>query len=282
VSRDGSVIAGTGTLTGGKAGAFRWTKAGGAVSLGDFAAQTVNVVGMSADGSVIVGNAGTGTLTGFVWSAAAKPQLGQLTALGGDDHTNVMAVSADGSLIVGDSLQAAAKIRRVRWTTKTTPVLLDPQDTGAVGAATSWACGGGPYTTCTSIAQDGSVIYTQRSVAPNDVRAEIWTAAKGLQPLGPLTSPQKFNCTLIGPQLPVLSGLAGNCIGPPIATVWDEKLAAGSVASALATYGISATELTNATITEVRAVSADSTTILGDTFSNGNVVWIARLGKYEG
>jgi hypothetical protein len=128
VSADGSVISGVGMLTGGGPAPFRWTKAGGAVALGTFNVANIYVVGMSADGSVIVGNSGDNTTTGFVWKSAGG--VGSLTPLVGDDHTNILALSLDGSTVVGDSLGAATKWRRVRWLSRTQPVLLDPLDPG--------------------------------------------------------------------------------------------------------------------------------------------------------
>jgi uncharacterized membrane protein len=262
VSADGSVIAGMGMLTGDKPAPFRWTKADGATALGTFNVANISVVGMSADGAVIVGNSGDATTTGFIWKSAGG--LGTLTALVGDDHTNVLALSSDGSTVIGDSLQQAAKSRRVRWLTSTQPVLLDPLDPG-----TAWGCAGGPFTTCTTLSHDGSVIYTQRTAI-----AQRWTAAKGLEALPTLVN--KFNCRAYAPDLTALGWIPGNCIGPPVAVIWDGQDKIGRVDAVLATFGVAAPELTNATISVVRAVSANGDTIVGDNF-NTTAVWVARL-----
>ena len=266
VSADGSVIAGTGVLTGGAAGAFRWTQASGPTSLGDFQSTNVYVTGMSSDGSVIIGNAGNGlNTTGYIWSSkAAGNKLGQLSKLNGDDHTNALAVSPDGSLVVGDSIQTGASSRRVRWTSKTTPILLDPADPGTP----AWGCGGGPFSTCSGTSTDGSVIYTQR----NSI-AQIWTAAKGLQALAVLQG--KFNCVVSAPpHEPLLAGIAGTCLGPPIAVMWDAQRAVRRLDDVLATFGVTAPEITNSTVSVSRATSANGDTVLGDNFNS--TVWIAR------
>jgi uncharacterized membrane protein len=264
VSADGSVIAGVGTLTNGTTRApFRWTKAGGAVALGSLAAQTISIVGMSSDGSVIVGNSDDLAVNGFIWKAADPLKVSPLPLLAGDDQTKVLALSADGSTAVGDSIKGV-KARRVRWPTGGQPVLLDALDTG-----TAWGCGGGPFTTCSSMSKDGSVIYTQRGGI-----AQRWTAAKGLEALPVVAG--KFNCMPFSPDLPRLDWIPGNCIGPPVAVVWDDQDKAARMDAVLATFGVTATELTNATITVVRAVSANGDTILGDNF-NSTTVWVARV-----
>ncbi len=65
-------------------------------------------------------------------------------------------------------------------------------------------------------------------------------------------------------------------IGPPIAVVWADKTKVSRLDEVLATFGITGTVLTNATISVVRAVSANDDTIVGDNF-NTTAVWIARV-----
>jgi probable HAF family extracellular repeat protein len=98
VSEDGSVVVGQddgGPRRGREA--FRWTAAGGVVSLGLLPGLTPQSVanGVSADGSVVVGESGSraSDVHAFRWTAAGGLQdLGPGSALG---------VSADGSVAVG-------------------------------------------------------------------------------------------------------------------------------------------------------------------------------------
>jgi len=119
------------------------------------------------------------------------------------------------------------------------------------------------------MSSDGSIIYTQRAGI-----AQRWTAAKGLEALPVVTG--KSNCVPFSPELPQLDWIPGNCIGPPVAIVWDDQDKASRMDAVLATFGVTAPELTNAPITVVRAVSANGDTILGDNF-NTTVVWVARV-----
>ncbi len=73
-----------------------------------------------------------------------------------------------------------------------------------------------------------------------------------------------------------MTWVPGNCIGPPIAVVWQDKTKVSRLDEVLASFGITGTVLTNATISVVRAVSANGDTILGDNF-NTTAVWIARV-----
>src|SRR5258706_9741391 len=119
------------------------------------------------------------------------------------------------------------------------------------------------------MSRDGSVIYTHR----NQI-AQRWTQGKGLEAL-PLL-PTKFNCIAFSPELPSLAWIPGNCIGPPVAVIWDDQGKVSKVDAVLSSFGVTAPELTNASISVVRAVSANGDTILGDNF-NTTVIWLARV-----
>lgn len=106
ISADGSIVAGK--LAGNSSGteqAFRWTLNGGMVGLGVLPGQTSSyVMGMSDDGSVIVGLSGN---TSFVWTPGNGMQdLRSLLTSQGVDMTGwssfyAFDVSADNSTIVG-------------------------------------------------------------------------------------------------------------------------------------------------------------------------------------
>ncbi len=110
-SADGSVVVGTidapGT-SGASQYAFRWTQAGGLVTLGN-AAPSASALAVSADGSVVVGSMGSGG-PAFRWTAATGVQnLQALLAVNGagadlngwSSLIEATGVSADGTEITG-------------------------------------------------------------------------------------------------------------------------------------------------------------------------------------
>jgi hypothetical protein len=81
----------------------------------------------------------------------------------------------------------------------------------------------------------------------------------------------KFACIAVGPTTAPAGKVAGTCFGPPLAVMWDaDGSKASSLADVLTDAGADASELANANISIVRAVSAN-----GDDFF-GTLVWIAR------
>jgi len=108
VSADGRVIVGSGWTDRSPLEAFRWTQEEGMVSLGlppGAAAGDSWAEGVSADGSVVVGNSDnftTNQYEGFRWTADTGMQLlGDLP--GGEDSSEAVGISADGSIVVGNS-----------------------------------------------------------------------------------------------------------------------------------------------------------------------------------
>jgi len=97
VSRDGSVVAGT-TGGAGDPAAFRWTATTGSVVI----APAKNVIHMSDDGSVIVGNGALspGDDRHFRWTAAGAVDLLPLSS---DTHSSVTWLSSDGAALAGIS-----------------------------------------------------------------------------------------------------------------------------------------------------------------------------------
>ena len=97
VSRDGSVVAGV-TGGAGDPAAFRWTATTGSVVI----APAKNVIHMSDDGSVIVGNGalGSGDDRHFRWTAAGAVDLLPLPS---DSQSSVTWLSSDGATMVGIS-----------------------------------------------------------------------------------------------------------------------------------------------------------------------------------
>lgn len=106
-SADGSVVVGETFLTFSPelAGsvAFRWTQAGGMVNLGQLPGGTDGsfALGVSADGSVVVGHSSTGSDTGEAFRWTQGSGMVGLGNLPGENYSYAYAASADGSVIVG-------------------------------------------------------------------------------------------------------------------------------------------------------------------------------------
>jgi probable HAF family extracellular repeat protein len=128
--------------------------------------------GVSADGSVVVGEAQNAAWQwrAFRWTAADG--MRDLGTLGGD-WSQAWGVSADdGSVVVGWARNAAGQPRAFRWTAAG-----GMQDLGTLGGDSSWARG---------VSADGSVVVGWAENAAGQLRAFRWTAAGGMQDLGTL------------------------------------------------------------------------------------------------
>src|ERR1019366_866084 len=100
--------------------AFRWTPSGGLQDLGLTTGSESIAVGISADGSVIVGEArdASGFWRAFRWTASTGMQ--DIGTLGGPESA-AFAVNNDGSVIVGTSLTTGStgSSHCFVWTAKT-------------------------------------------------------------------------------------------------------------------------------------------------------------------
>ncbi len=182
VSGDGTLIVGTaidyrcilGCLDNSRA--YRWTQAGGMVSLGvlnggDYSYAT----GVSADGAVVVGNAADGA-AGNAQRAFRWTQAGGMVSLGvlnGGNYAQATGVSADGAVVVGNAYDGAVDNvqRAFRWTQDGGMVSLGVLSNGDRG---SYAAG---------VSGDGKVIvgYSEQPIGGHPQRGFRWTQAGGMQ-----------------------------------------------------------------------------------------------------
>jgi probable HAF family extracellular repeat protein len=172
VSADGSVITGH---SGGTGEAFRWTSDGGMVGLGGLASEDQGgsaAVGVSANGSVIVGRSASlpSGIEAFRWSSDGG-MVGLCDLPGGDFFSGATGVSGDGSVVVGwdysDSLSLSG-YEAFRWTAGGGMVGLGHLFSGETGEPTG-------------VSADGSVIvgYSLSS----DYEAFRWTSDGGMERL---------------------------------------------------------------------------------------------------
>jgi probable HAF family extracellular repeat protein len=137
--------------------------------LGTLGGRESEAWGISADGSVVVGEAENPARQrrAFRWTATGGMQ--HLGTLGGSESV-AFGVSADGSVVVGWAENAAGRHRAFRWT-----AARGMQDLGTLGGGSSEAWG---------VSADGSVVVGVAENAAGLSRAFRWTAAGGMQDLG--------------------------------------------------------------------------------------------------
>lgn len=191
VSDDGSVV--VGTMESGSGG-FRWTRAEGVVDLGGIAGAPFPYSApsdVSADGSVIVGQAFSGAaFEAFRWTAAGgMVGLGDLVS-SGPRGSSALAVSADGSVVVGSSSTGDA----FRWTQETGMIALGWPPQRGQGVAFD-------------VSSDGSVIV-------GGYPAFRWTEAEGAMPI-----PDMASCGCTGQANGVSSD--GSVVVGDGAWIWD-------------------------------------------------------------
>ena len=175
VSADGSVVVGESSSVNSPAEAFRWTQGTGMVGLGFLPGggpsanlnAGSNALGISADGSVVVGYSNIPNVNGgyeaFRWTqATGMVGLGDLP--GGIFDSKATGVSADGSVVVGNGTGFYGTA--FRWT----------QATGMVGLG--YLPGGGYYAAsyASGVSANGSVVVGV-STSANGTEALVWQEA---------------------------------------------------------------------------------------------------------
>jgi hypothetical protein len=170
-SADGSVVVGVGWSLDADfppVEAFRWTSDGGMVGLGFLPPGAIAwswAFGVSADGSVVVGQAGE---IAFRWTAdGGMVGLGHLPSGGLGGYSEAYATSADGSVVVGGS---SPGWEAFHWTS----------DGGMVGLG--HLPGGGFDSRAFAASADGSVVVGRSDSASGD-EAFIWDSTNGMRAL---------------------------------------------------------------------------------------------------
>ena len=169
VSADGLVVVGAGNTASGSE-AFRWTSGGGMVSIGSSYAR-----GVSADGSVVVGNVTTTAPEAFRWtSSGGLVKLGDLP--GSPLQSDATGVSANGSVVVGQG-NSATGAEAFRWTS----------GGGMVGLGD--LAGGLTICQANGVSADGSIIVGYGFTALGS-EAFVWDAINGMRNLKDFLAPR--------------------------------------------------------------------------------------------
>jgi len=197
VSADGSVV--VGERYSDTTEAFRWTSDAGAMGLGFLPGGIYSyALGVSADGSTIVGGASTAERAddAFRWTSGAG--MVSLVTLPGVWDSEAFAASADGSVIVGYATDQEAGTQAFRWTASEGMVLLGTP-IGVIGETIAYA-----------VSADGSVIVGESSDYSARVDdAFIWDPVHGMRLLKDVLV-EDYGLDLTGWELQWARGISGD------------------------------------------------------------------------
>lgn len=252
VSTDGLGVVGTSYSS-----AFRWTVAGGLLSLGALPGGWWSQArGVSGDGSVVVGlgnaavdQSGQTWQRAFRWTASTGMQsLGSLTLSNGSE---ACATNHNGSVVVGMSSSEA-----FRWT-------------NASGMTGLGLLPGASSSTATAVSADGGTI-----VGNSGQTAYRWTAAAGMQPLTAYSQGQHFARAVTGDGSIVVGQHYST--GRGVALVW---LSSGELRTLYAHLSLRGVDFTGWHLNDARDISDDGRFIVGfGTYNGQNRSFIADLG----
>lgn len=181
ISGNGSTVVGASADGFGERG-FRWTSGGGMADLGSLGQALTNALGVSADGSVVIG---------YGQNLSFEPRAFRWTQVGGIENLGVLTggtsslgygVSGDGLTIVGegDAAGSNGNPRAFKWTS-------------VGGMVNLGVLAGGNSSSAQGANADGSVIVGKSNVTNSGTdRAFRWTESGGMVNLGQL-SPSGFS-----------------------------------------------------------------------------------------
>lgn len=253
LSADGTVAVGYGN------GGFVWTATGGRIDFGQQPGTPGYALGISGDGTKVVGqgNTPTGGRMAFRWSIGA-PTFELLGVLNGYARSTGTGASADGSVVVGQSTAGATDTssQAFRW---------DPM-TGMIGLG--FTRPGSIYSTATGISRDGTTICGWSQAFAGDTDAFVYRASTGMQMLPQLPGTPQARSYAWGTNFDgsIIVGESG--VGPS-ATLWRNGLPTDLGLAPGWTYS------------RARAVSDDGSVVTGF-LSNAMIqlaaVWTAARG----
>jgi probable HAF family extracellular repeat protein len=264
ISADGSTVVGRyrNSSTNQTTQAFRWTQSGGMQGLGYLpSSQPISIaLGVSGDGSIVVGSGSRSRLSEFRMEAFQWRQSGGMQGLGaliGDifspapffnpgpfpesaNFSQATAISNNGSTIVGRSFGLNGR-EAFRWT----------QSEGMKGLGD--LSGGDFYSDAVEASADGSTIVGE-SRSANGIEAFRWTLSGGMQGLGDLSGGSFFST-------------ASDVSADGSIVVGSSRSANGTEAfrwtSLGGIQGLGFLSSSSFSSTEATAISADGSTVVG-------------------
>ena len=257
VSADGLVVVGLSgeQIVGSGAQAFRWTAATGMVGLGYLPGFPGNswALATNADGSVIVGNAGSPDQA-FRWTAAGG--MVGLGSLPGGGNSLGSGVNADGSVVVGTAVGQA-----YRWTS-------------ASGMVPLGTLPGRFRSTANGVSADGTVVVgdsdcTHPAICTTNPEAYRWTALGGMVGLGSLAPGTGSSANAVSADGKVVVGYGRTT--PTVNGIFPEQAFRWTAATGMVSLGPG-----GGVFTVANAVNADGSVVVGT--GDGPFRWTAATG----
>jgi probable HAF family extracellular repeat protein len=292
VSADGLVVVGAG-----QPGAFRWTLADGVQYLPQPNGFTGDALGVSANGSVVVGSLeGPSSAHAFRWTGGVTQDLGNATggfvtraygasadgsALAGQDNTGwfrwtvgggyepvhqgaAYGISGDGLVIAGGAFLNGGS-HAFRWTSAG-----GVQDLGVLP--------GGPLSVAYAISGDGTAVVGMSYAGPTspvDYRPFRWTSGGGMVNLGLLSGTQYGWANAVSGNGSVVGGQMWNGVDAYVAFMWTSAGGMQDLLTALASAGANTPGWS---LSNVTGISGDGTVLVGTGSGPGGYQsWIAHL-----
>jgi probable HAF family extracellular repeat protein len=298
VSDDGNVVAGVTTFASNNPQqAWVWTRTGGTVLLGQNPYAS-GALGISGDGSTIVGSEGDSPITA---RAVRWDRSGVVTPLSESaiyTSTTASAASHNGSVVVGEVVEGDSSVA-MRWANGSSVVVADNAQAMAISADGSVVVGrfvpdviqafrwtaatgavglgflpGGNSSDALGISTDGSVVVGGANTAASGPFYEAfrWTAAGGMQSIGHIGNGSTFatGTTADG------SVIVGEANGQQTAFIWDATHGMRTLADALEQdYGFDSSEFE---LEGALGISPDGRYIIGyGSGDNFTGAWVINL-----
>lgn len=282
VSYDGTTIVGMSPWANGDrqiSEAFRWRSSGGMVglghqigteapNLGPYTAPFSASVGVSDDGSIVVGTASSknGPLEAFRWTEATGMMEGLGDLPEGDFYSVARTTSGDGKVVVGESRSGKdaneGHTEAFRWTEATGMM----EGLGNLGGATF-------DSVAYDVSRDGNVIVG-RGESASGTEAFRWTQSDGMVGLDTQHIFSLSAAISVSGDGRIVVGHANTPIGGQPdsnskAFVWTESHGMRDLSDILTEGGINLGSEGWTSLFEIEEISADGTTLVGNGFRTG-------------